>query len=53
MMPIRSMANISEQLINSDMKDELPAFGQCYCLRNKSRKVRVLNIPVFSLLFGT
>lgn len=53
MMPIRTMANISEQLINNDIKDELPTFGQCCFLRKKSRRVHVLNVPAFSLLFGT
>lgn len=28
MIPIRTAVNIAEQLINSDIKDELPALGQ-------------------------
>lgn len=33
MIPITTTVNIAEQLINSDMKDELPAFGHC-CFKN-------------------
>lgn len=35
MIPIITTVNISEQLINSDIKDELPALGQCRCEETK------------------
>lgn len=31
MIPIITTVNIAKQLINSDIKDELPAVGQCCC----------------------
>lgn len=35
MIPIITTVNIAEQLINSDIKDELPAFGQCCFYKTK------------------
>ena len=49
MIPIITMVNIAEQLINSDIKDELPAFRSTLFLKYKSRRARVLNILIFSL----
>lgn len=35
MIPIRTAVNIAEQLINSDIKDELPALGQRRFLKTR------------------
>lgn len=35
MIPIRTVVNIAEQLINNDIKDELPALGQHRFLKTR------------------